>query len=253
MAPVAGPSSRKRTAKQCDSENDAVRSSKAPLESFGQLELAQENGDEEGSIDEDYGSDEDGDDDSEDDDGAFPELDDAEDSDSGSSSESELSEEEQILRELAEEEALEADLLGDSSDTSSAGSEYGEDALDHAIRRATRKPVEDFQNIDNDNPASGKSNSELLGFDTRSYKDKARVGKSAITGEERWTWDEIHPGWDSDEGAEEGENRVGKIPDYFYEGMPHVGYNIDGKKVMRPAKGDELDKFLASIDDPSSW
>ena len=258
MAPVAGPSSRKRTVKQRDSEDAAVngRASRAPLESFGKLELAQNDG-EEGSVDEDYssasGSDED--------DEEFPELDAA--SDDSEEDDEELSEDEQILRELAEEEELENDLAETSdSSFSDAAEDYDEndpDALDHAIRRATRKPDENFEDTTNVNSngihalRQRMANSELLGFDTRSYKDKARVGKSAITGEERWTWDAIEPGWESDEGAEEGENRVGKIPDYFYEGMPHVGYDIDGKRVMRPVKGDELDKFLASIDDPSSW
>jgi ribosome biogenesis protein ERB1 len=35
--------------------------------------------------------------------------------------------------------------------------------------------------------------------------------------------------------------------------MPHIGYDIDGKKVFRPAHGDELDKFLSTVDDPTSW
>lgn len=47
-------------------------------------------------------------------------------------------------------------------------------------------------------------------------------------------------------------NRVGNIPAHFYDDMPHIGYDIDGKKVMKPAKGDELDKFLKSVDQ-SSW
>ena len=250
---VAGPSSRKRTAKQRDSED--ATTSKAPLESFGHLELVKELQDgEEGSVDEDYSSSE-GDEDSED----SPELD-AESSDD-EDEEDELSEDEQVLRELAEEEELENDLA-ETSDSSFSDGEIDAndpDALDHAIRKATRKPDENFEDGTTVHSSSAHAlnqriaNSELLGFDTRSYKDKARVGKSAITGEERWTWDEIQPGWESDEGAEEGENRVGKIPDYFYEGMPHVGYDNDGKRVMRPVKGDELDKFLASIDDPSSW
>ncbi|KAG9112305.1 Ribosome biogenesis protein erb1, partial [Ceratobasidium sp. 392] len=35
--------------------------------------------------------------------------------------------------------------------------------------------------------------------------------------------------------------------------MPHIGYTIDGKKVLRPARGDELDKFLSTVEDPTSW
>lgn len=40
---------------------------------------------------------------------------------------------------------------------------------------------------------------------------------------------------------------------HWYDDLPHVGYDIDGKKVLRPARGDELDKFLQTVDNPSSW
>jgi hypothetical protein len=39
----------------------------------------------------------------------------------------------------------------------------------------------------------------------------------------------------------------------WYDDLPHIGYTVDGKKIMRPAKGDELDKFLATVEDPDSW
>lgn len=40
---------------------------------------------------------------------------------------------------------------------------------------------------------------------------------------------------------------------HWYDDLPHVGYDINGKKVLRPARGDELDKFLETVDDPNSW
>ena len=40
---------------------------------------------------------------------------------------------------------------------------------------------------------------------------------------------------------------------HWYDDLPHVGYDINGKKVLRPAKGDELDKFLSTVEDPSAW
>jgi ribosome biogenesis protein ERB1 len=40
---------------------------------------------------------------------------------------------------------------------------------------------------------------------------------------------------------------------HWYDDLPHVGYDIDGKKVLRPARGDELDKFLQTVENPSSW
>lgn len=40
---------------------------------------------------------------------------------------------------------------------------------------------------------------------------------------------------------------------HWYDDLPHIGYDINGKKVLRPARGDELDKFLATVDDSSAW
>ena len=220
---------------------------------FGELKIAQEDG-EEGPVDEEYETSEGeaGSNDGEDED--FPDID--ADSEISSDEEEEqggLSEDEQILRELALEEELERDLQ-DTSDSSVTDDEAFDDngsALNHAIRKATSKPNEDF---DAGNGKDGARDiSKIMTFDTRAFKDKAIIGKSDITGQDRWAWPNIEPGWESDEGAEDGPVRVGNIPAYFYDGMPHVGYDVEGKRVMRPVKGDELDKFLASVEDPSSW
>lgn len=48
-------------------------------------------------------------------------------------------------------------------------------------------------------------------------------------------------------------NRVGNIPMHWYDDMPHVGYDVNEKKVLRPAVGDELDKFLKTQEDPAAW
>ena len=242
----AGPSTpRKRTQAQREKGHSVQ---------FGELKLAQEEG-EEGKVDEEYESSDRELDNNDEQEEEFPEIyaDSVTDS-NDERSEEELSEDEQILRELAEEEELERDLQESSDSSYTDDEEYDEndpDALNHAVRKAIRRPNEDFDA--KDAADNSLDSSKIMGFDTRAYKDKAMIGRSQITGEERWTWKEIAPGWESDEGAEEGLTRVGKIPSYFYDGMPHVGYSIDGKRVMRPAKGDELDKFLASIEDPSSW
>lgn len=49
-------------------------------------------------------------------------------------------------------------------------------------------------------------------------------------------------------------NTVGNIPMEWYEGMPHIGYNLDGKKILKPIRNqDELDKFLEKMDNPEFW
>jgi ribosome biogenesis protein ERB1 len=40
---------------------------------------------------------------------------------------------------------------------------------------------------------------------------------------------------------------------HWYDDMPHIGYDISGKKVLRPAVGDELDRFLKTQEDPTAW
>ncbi|KAJ2958784.1 hypothetical protein NQZ79_g5693 [Umbelopsis isabellina] len=64
---------------------------------------------------------------------------------------------------------------------------------------------------------------------------------------------EIEADYDSDSSTEDVENTVGKVPMEWYDDFPHIGYDIDGKRVLRPAKGDELEKFLSTMDDPDSW
>lgn len=40
---------------------------------------------------------------------------------------------------------------------------------------------------------------------------------------------------------------------HWYDDLPHIGYDINGKKVLRPAQGDELEKFLSTVENPDSW
>ena len=82
---------------------------------------------------------------------------------------------------------------------------------------------------------------------------KAKTIVSSITGQLKRVYPEIEPNYDSDSSTEDDPNRVGNIPMHWYDDLPHVGYDINGKQVLRPAKGDELDKFLATVEDPSTW
>jgi len=73
-------------------------------------------------------------------------------------------------------------------------------------------------------------------------------------GNPRYIYKEIDPVYDSDDtDAGDNENTIGNIPLSFYESYPHIGYDINGKKIMRPAKGEALDALLDSIDIPKGW
>ncbi|CAD1470194.1 unnamed protein product, partial [Heterotrigona itama] len=48
-------------------------------------------------------------------------------------------------------------------------------------------------------------------------------------------------------------NTVGNIPMKWYDEYDHIGYNWDGKKIIKPQKGDQLDNFLKRMEDPDFW
>nr|XP_033325599.1 ribosome biogenesis protein BOP1 homolog [Megalopta genalis] len=48
-------------------------------------------------------------------------------------------------------------------------------------------------------------------------------------------------------------NTVGNIPMKWYDDYDHIGYDWDGKKIIKPQKGDQLDNFLKRMDDPDFW
>jgi ribosome biogenesis protein ERB1 len=56
---------------------------------------------------------------------------------------------------------------------------------------------------------------------------------------------------ETDSSDEETLNPVGNIPMEWYNDYPHIGYDLSGKKIMKPATSDELDRFLAKMDDPN--
>ncbi|XP_075996266.1 ribosome biogenesis protein bop1 isoform X1 [Genypterus blacodes] len=49
-------------------------------------------------------------------------------------------------------------------------------------------------------------------------------------------------------------NTVGNIPMEWYKDFPHIGYNLDGKKIYKPIRNkDELDDFLEKMENPDYW
>lgn len=84
-------------------------------------------------------------------------------------------------------------------------------------------------------------------------KPNYRIEKDA-NGNDRYVYDEIDPGEDSEYSAPDtDQNTIGDIPLTYYDSYPHIGYNINGKKILRPAKGEALDALLDSIEVPKGW
>jgi ribosome biogenesis protein ERB1 len=81
--------------------------------------------------------------------------------------------------------------------------------------------------------------------------DRKTVLDSA--GNLRYIYPEVDTGYASDDSDREEVNTIGNIDLALYEEYPHVGYDINGKKIMRPAKGKALDALLDTIEVPKGW
>ncbi|KAF2484285.1 NUC169 domain-containing protein [Neohortaea acidophila] len=79
-----------------------------------------------------------------------------------------------------------------------------------------------------------------------------RIAEDA-NGNPRYIYNEIEPNYDSDDSAPETTNTIGNIPLSYYDEFPHIGYDINGRRIARPAKGEALDSLLDSIDIPEGW
>lgn len=69
---------------------------------------------------------------------------------------------------------------------------------------------------------------------------------------------EVDPVYESDDSDFfQPKNTIGNIPIEVYDEMPHIGYDVNGKRIMRPVKGKDgtsaIDKLLESIDLPAGW
>ncbi|KAI6047379.1 NUC169 domain-containing protein [Pisolithus marmoratus] len=108
---------------------------------------------------------------------------------------------------------------------------------------------EDGSEEDEDQHVEGDPGSDL---DIHIFP-KLTTTVSDITGRPKRVYPEIDPDYDSDSSTEDDPNRIGNVPLHWYDDLPHIGYDINGKRILRPAKGDELDKFLETMEDPASW
>lgn len=156
------------------------------------------------------------------------------------------SEEEIFLdEELDEDES--SDLLEDDSDaedTEAFEKDIGSDEIPSDGELGTAGKMKQSALIASDAPQDGVAIGPPANY---------KVTEDA-NGNPRYVYNEIVPTYDSDDSdAPATANTIGNIPLSFYDSYPHIGYDINGKKISRPAKGEALDALLDSIDVPKGW
>ncbi|GJQ81341.1 hypothetical protein Trydic_g20553 [Trypoxylus dichotomus] len=98
-----------------------------------------------------------------------------------------------------------------------------------------------FVKIRNETVNSNSSN-DLIHFRT-----KTKVKDAVNTAEN----DEYADHDTSDE--EDIRNTVGNIPMKWYNDYKHLGYDWDGKQIIKPETGDRIDDFLKRMENPEFW
>ncbi|EON61349.1 ribosome biogenesis protein ERB1 [Coniosporium apollinis CBS 100218] len=177
------------------------------------------------------------------------EFDDSDDEEEDGEEEDEGSEDE-----MDGEEELESDEIP---------SEYGEEDIREQIRNLKTADVESPKGANGrlvkvngaelPQAATGALGETNTQDDIEDLKPNYTVTTDA-NGNPRYLYQEIEPGYESDDSdAPATVNTIGEIPLSFYDSYPHIGYDINGKKIMRPAKGEALDALLDSIEVPQGW
>lgn len=128
--------------------------------------------------------------------------------------------------------------------------------------------TEDEEEIDEENISEEKSseNNKLLektpkkssekeqneNRDSKKEKKKATNGKLTALGRKNQNGYEEYENSDTSD-EEDIRNTVGNIPMHWYDDYKHIGYDWDAKKIVKPAKSDQIDDFLRKIEDPLFW
>ncbi|KIY49569.1 BOP1NT-domain-containing protein [Fistulina hepatica ATCC 64428] len=132
-----------------------------------------------------------------------------------------------------------------------AESDSEHDEFDDEEEDEEKDDTEDQEDDDSEDDGSDASSVHVF--------PKPKTIISDVTGWPKRVYPEIEPDYDSDSSTEDASYAasrmalVGNVPMHWYDDLPHVGYDINGKKILRPARGDELDKFLQTVDDSSAW
>jgi len=169
---------------------------------------------------------------------------------------------------LIDDEASE-DEESQGDDESEEDGEKGSDS-DEEFNKMLGKEEEEVENISDleslefeDEPKDNTSLSDKLSnIRIRSLSDASSSSSNGMNQEKETTYidgtpriikPEINPVYESDDSDHENFNTIGNIPLSAYEEMPHIGYDINGKRIMRPARGSALEQLLESIDLPEGW
>ncbi|XP_069114519.1 ribosome biogenesis protein bop1-like [Argopecten irradians] len=155
--------------------------------------------------------------------------------------------EESVYSGLEEEPDTESDNEDEDSNNSSDSSDENDD------EEVSDLPVEEIEEGSSDNNTGDDDSMEKainIKSLTKSRKSRRTEQGTDNTGLSAPQRDE----YESDSSDEEDiRNTVGNVPLEWYRDYDHLGYDVEGRKIAKPKKADELDEFLNKMDNPDYW
>ncbi|CAH0625188.1 unnamed protein product [Chrysodeixis includens] len=163
------------------------------------------------------------------------------------------------LTDSEEESDDENEESGDENDDSSESVKSDEESVDSGAESAaaqTPSGVSDASDTEKKNPKQksrkvkqSKAKSETTEASIDRLADTIRQTNVKTQPVEQK--DEYESGDTSDE--EDRRTTVGDVPMWWYNEYPHVGYDLDGRRLLRPPQRDHIDDFLKKCEDPDFW
>uniref|UniRef100_A0A1A8NA56 Ribosome biogenesis protein BOP1 n=1 Tax=Nothobranchius rachovii TaxID=451742 RepID=A0A1A8NA56_9TELE len=134
------------------------------------------------------------------------------------------------------------DSGSDSEEEEGKDEEEGSDEDDDEIDSAADDDDDDDKNNESNKNAEDQSQKKTV----KNSKKKEETEEKDVKKENEYEHDS------SDE--EDIRNTVGNIPMEWYKDFPHIGYDLDGRKIFKPIRNkDELDEFLDKMENPEYW
>jgi ribosome biogenesis protein ERB1 len=140
-------------------------------------------------------------------------------------------------------ESEEDEAIGKDLDLDKSGSDDSDSSVYSDLEEEDEDDSEDESVDEEESDASSDSGDEEENVDkVVKAKIKAKKPKEGKTKEDEYNYDS------SDE--EDIRNTIGNIPVNWYDEYDHIGYDLDGSKIRKPKRGDELENFLSRMENP---
>ncbi|XP_028296672.1 ribosome biogenesis protein bop1-like isoform X2 [Gouania willdenowi] len=97
-----------------------------------------------------------------------------------------------------------------------------------------------------DEPSANQQEGRVLNEEVEQLEERVLNEEEAEQREDEYEKDS------SDE--EDIRNTVGNVPMDWYKDFPHIGYDLEGRRIYKPIRNkDELDQFLDKMENPEFW